>query len=179
MAHQTSDATSVHQDLQSILQSTLTTVPGQESDAMMTPDEYIDLMQRMEQELYEGAHEHELQYLAALDTQEIQEMMQTHFPESQDEGKSHGIVCPICRDAWLMEQNGVISCPTGHLYIDVSYEGITLTGVEKRLAVVREKHIASGCPEGALEFQQQGPDDPALHSLIACCPRCSLWEVVL
>ena len=176
-AQQSGNTSVVRQDLGTIVRSTVN--DGQEFPSI-TQDDYIELMQRMEQELYEGGMEgqHELDYLSALETQEIQDMMQTHFPESQEEGKVPGVLCPICRAAWLMEWNGVINCPTGHLHIDVSYEGITLSGLQERLDAIHEKH-APRCPEGGLYFQQQGPDDPTMHSLIASCPKCHLWEVVL
>ena len=107
-------------------------VNNSQDSANISEDEYIELMQRMEQELYDGINEghHELDYLFALETQEIQDMMQTHFPESQQEKNARDIVCPICRSVLLNEWNGVITCPTGDLHIDVSYEGITLTGLE-------------------------------------------------
>lgn len=177
-ARQVGNASLVQHDLGTIVRSA---VNNSQDSANISEDEYIELMQRMEQELYDGINEghHELDYLSALETQEIQDMMQTHFPESQQEKNARDILCPICRSVLLNEWNGVITCPTGDLHIDVSYEGITLTGLEERLNLVHQKHSASGCPEGGLNFRQQGPDDPTLHSLIASCPGCHLWEVVL
>lgn len=177
-ARQTGNTSSIQHDLGTIVSSTMRNI---EESSNISQDEYIELMQRMEQELYEGRNEahQELDYLSALETQEIHDMVQTHFPDSQQVKLPHDILCPICKIAWLREWKGVITCPTGDLHIDVSYEGITLVGLEERLNLVQEKHATSGCLEGGLHFQQQGPDDPTLHSLIASCPRCQLWEVVL
>lgn len=176
------NALSVQHDLGTIVRSTIRDHHQGcvESDSM-TQDDYIELMQKMEQQLYEGGSEieNELDYLSGLETQEIQDMMQTHFPENSRDGNLHGVLCPLCRDAWLLEWNGVIMCPSGHLQIDASYEGIGLDGLEKRLDIVQKNHETSGCPGGALEFHQQGPDDPTLHSLIASCPTCQTYDVVL
>ena len=152
----------------------------------MGHDEYLSLMHMLEQELSQDLtfeeQADEIEYLESLEHQEIDDMVEAHFGSmfsgNQPEGLP-GVLCPVCHDNWLVELRGMIACPSGHLCLDGSYEGMGLETLRQRLAGIHEKH--SCC--GPLRFEQRGSTTPDCYHdtacLIAHCEKCNVYEVII
>ena len=90
------------------------------------------------------------------------------------------VLCPICRQAYLVEHKGVILCPRQDLRLDVALEHLTLEDLRQRLASALDAHCRRGClaqPEFGLQQQPGLPGGPSM--LCMACQQCGCFEVVL
>ena len=152
----------------------------------MGRDDYLSLMHLLEQEVYQDLsfeeQAAEIEYLESLEHQEIDDMVEAHFGHmfpGNYPGGLPGVLCPVCQDNWLVELRGMVACPSGHLCLDGSYEGMGLETLRHRLTGIHEKH--SCC--GPLRFEQRSSTTSDCgHNtacLIAHCKMCNVYEVVM
>jgi hypothetical protein len=184
------------------------TGPRDRSESLLTDEEYMDLILRMEQELYNDMQEEELDYLIEMENADIDAMMEAHFedrerawPDGRDPG-SHAalspgragacthsssyssvptVPCPVCRQRQLLTRDGSIYrfyCPEGHLTMDTSFEGIGLDQLDRMVRECETRHSQTRCP-GAVRFEQRAGSDPSTNSLVGGCHLCGWCDVVL
>lgn len=146
--------------------------------SQLSPEDYADLMQCLEESLYEDTLREEADYLDSLEQQDVDNMVEAHLgrmglSESEEED---AVLCPLCQDAWLIQRQGVILCPRRHLRLDAAIEGLQLRDLRARLASVLESHAAQRC-HGRVVFEQTGV--PGVHSLVMKCDTCGALEIVM
>ncbi|GAB4819118.1 hypothetical protein N2152v2_006164 [Parachlorella kessleri] len=170
--------------------------PPQDVDYHLTDEEYLELMQALEASLLEDKLLEEAAYLDGLEQAELEQAVDAYLAVQQQQqqqqqahaGREGGsgaqqpaVLCPICRQAYLVEHQGVILCPRQDLRLDVALERLTLEDLRQRLASALGAHCQRGClaqPEFGLQQQPGGlPGGPSM--LCMACRQCGCFEVVL
>ena len=137
--------------------------------SVLTDEEYMELILRMEEELYNDMEamdgygmdaceeEEELEYLNELENAEIDAMVEAHFAGDMEHmadtaagyGRGGGgwgplppVMCPVCRNHALQTHGNdcMFYCPEGHLAMDTSMEGIPLEQVGYRIRACERAH---------------------------------------
>lgn len=142
----------------------------------LTENDFVELMNVLEEELIQGKEEDEVEYLDSLEDKMMEDMLETHFGCSVLDSslEMYGVLCPICMQNWLVEWHGVIICPEKHLRLDTSYEGMGLEALKQRLKALQQAHAScTGMPF----FYQR--DDGDASCLVCECRDCGMMEVVL
>lgn len=135
-------------------------------------DEYIELMRQMEEELYKENIEEEIQYLESLDEQAVEDMYDSHFPLGAE---MYGVVCPVCREHWMVEWNGELACPSGHIRLQSPYEGRGLDALRNKLIEIDTMHSTSCGGRGVYTQEKQDGVDRLMYH----CPVCQRQHIVI
>ena len=144
----------------------------------LSHEEYFDLMQFLEESLYEDTLREEADYLDSLEQRDVDNMVEAHLGRMglSEIDEEDAVLCPLCQETWLLQRQGVILCPRRHLRLDTAIEGLQLRDLKERLAAVLENHARQRCC-GQVVFEQTGV--PGMHSLMLKCDTCGAIELVM
>lgn len=155
-------------------------------------EEYEELMRALEASLLEDRLQEEAAYVEMLEQQEVQGAVEAYLSHSsagaqqaqQQPGGEVVVLCPLCRQAFLVQHRGVILCPRQDLRLDVALERLSLEDLRHRLDTALQAHGRQGCgacPQFVLQSlpEQQQLAGAGAGMLCLVCHQCNCIEVVL
>ena len=149
-------------------------------------DDYEALMLAMQQELL--ADEACLAAEQAAEEEDVASMLDA-LTIAHPDIDGHGVLCPICKSAYLYEgmhytdgggSHRSVQCRGDHeLVLDIGRQGGvgSLVGLQGSMAVVLESHSMSACA-GAANFETMPSVTSGMSDLVVACSLCGLSKVV-
>eukprot|EP01025_Chloroclados_australasicus_P034644 TRINITY_DN3539_c1_g2_i1.p3 TRINITY_DN3539_c1_g2~~TRINITY_DN3539_c1_g2_i1.p3 ORF type:complete len:228 (-),score=30.70 TRINITY_DN3539_c1_g2_i1:2110-2793(-) len=140
--------------------------------------EQIDTLLQEEQELIvdefmRAIYEENYEQLEAYEQGEVQQ--QAELMQQEVEAREAGEVllpCPVCKQAFLQENSGVVSCPVDEFHIRT-----TIIKIKQKLEGVLQSHFSSGCTETNVYFLPE--QRFASANLVVYCETCGFKSDVL
>jgi hypothetical protein len=132
-------------------------------------------MRTLEAALYTDLLREEADYLDSLERREMEDWVESHLRAEGEGQDGPAVLCPVCKDAALVERQGVILCPKKDLRLDISMEGLHLSDLKRRLGEAIDAHSSGGCTAVPTFGQQDG----ARASLLMHCGVCGALELVM
>ena len=102
-------------------------------------------------------------------------LSQEMWESAMEQLENKSVICPICRQDYLREQETVITCGCG---LQIENDVINLGQLEKKLDEATSRHALMGCA-GKLEFNVVEMEEINLSVLNMQCTVCSINELIV